>query len=113
MDFKTSLQTCFNKFLVIEGRARRSEAWWFYLFCFVAGIVLSLVSSALHWLFSLATLVPSITVGVRRLQDTGKSGWWLLLALVPVVGWIAVIILLALPGTPGPNEYGEDPTLAA
>ena len=58
-------------------------------------------------IYSLAVLVPNLAAGTRRLHDTGKSGWFLLLALIPILGWIAVIVFLAQAGNPGPNQYGN------
>ena len=65
--------------------------------------------SFLSWLYSLAVLVPSIAVSVRRLHDTGRSGWWLLIGLIPLIGFIVLIVFLATDGEPGDNEYGPNP----
>lgn len=97
------------------GRARRQEYWMFVLFNLIFSIVLGVVDAALGtWgalggLYALAMLIPSIAVGVRRLHDTGKSGWMLLIALIPLIGTIWLIVLLVTEGTPGSNEYGINP----
>jgi uncharacterized membrane protein YhaH (DUF805 family) len=117
MDFMTSVRTCLNKYAVFSGRARRSEYWWFVLFNLVVNIVLSLVdlvifgsgSSVLSLIFGLAVLIPGIAVSVRRLHDLGKSGWWLLIALVPLIGAVLLIWWFSQAGTSGDNEYGPDP----
>lgn len=106
----------FENYANFEGRARRSEFWYFQLFNFIISFVLSFVLAlisesliAVSYLFSLAVLIPSIAVGVRRLHDTNRSGWWMLIGLVPLVGAIVLIYFFASEGTAGPNQYGPDP----
>lgn len=103
----------FEKFSEFNGRASRSELWWFYL---VSTIFAQLVSwqemflfgtAFLSWVVSLGLLVPSLAAGSRRLHDTNRSGWWQLLWLIPIIGWIILIVLLALPGQGGRNEFGD------
>lgn len=110
MDFKTAVVTCLKKYVDFQGRARRAEFWWFVLFsvlCQIAGQVLG--GDILETLVALGLLVPSVAVGVRRMHDIDKSGWWLLLWLLPVVGWIILIYFSAQIGTVGPNRFGPDP----
>ena len=114
MDFQTAVRTCLNKYVVISGRARRSEYWWFALFSIIGSIILSIVDSvlgiqALSSLWSLALLLPSICVGGRRLHDLDKSAWWMLIVLIPLIGWIIMIVWAATKGTDGPNRFGSDP----
>ena len=109
MDFVTAVKTCLTKYVDFQGRARRSEYWWFFLFNFGAGLVTALISDGLNILWSLAMLLPSLAVAVRRLHDRDMTGWWVLLALVPFVGMIALLIILALRGTEGANRFGPDP----
>ena len=110
MDFVTSVKTCFKKYATFEGRARRSELWWFFLFNFIAGLILSAVSAGvLGMAYNLAVLLPSLAVGARRLHDTGRSGWWLLIGLIPLIGLIVLIWFYATPGHKGANQYGADP----
>lgn len=97
MTFVDSIKTCFNKYATFEGRAKRSEFWWFWLACFVVGYV-----PVIGWIASLGALIPIIAVGVRRLHDTNHCGWWL---LCPIYN----IILLATIGDSGANDYGEAP----
>ena len=105
--FVGAIKTCFNKYATFEGRANRSEYWYWYLFnlltCFIVWI------PVLGWLISLAILVPTLAVGVRRLHDTGRSGWNLLFGLIPLVGWIIVIIFLVQKSDDAANEYGPNP----
>jgi uncharacterized membrane protein YhaH (DUF805 family) len=103
MTFQESIQVCFKKYADFEGRASRSEFWWFTLFIFLASAAISIVSSVLSGLFSLAVLLPSIAAATRRLHDTNRSGWWQLIWLVPFVGWIVLVVFLAQEGKPS-NE---------
>lgn len=112
MSFGDSISTCFNKYAEFVGRARRSEYWWFVLFGLIVSIVLSPLSTSLSLLASLALFVPSLAVAVRRLHDTGRSGWYLLISLIPLVGTIILIVWLATEGSPQPNQYGESPKAA-
>jgi len=98
MTFTESISTCLKKYASFDGIASRSEFWWFFLFLLLAGMALGLVSDVLAGVFNLATLLPSLAVGTRRLHDTDRSGWFQLLWLVPVVGWIILIVLYAQDG---------------
>lgn len=98
-----------TKYADFTGRARRSEYWWFILASFVVSLVLSLVSDTLQSLWSLAVFVPSLAVAVRRMHDTGRSGWFLLVGFIPIIGWILVIVWLATEGDSASNEYGMSP----
>jgi uncharacterized membrane protein YhaH (DUF805 family) len=95
MNFQQSIKLCFSKYADFNGRASRPEYWWFALFIFLASAVLSMVSNVLPGIFAIATLLPSLAVAARRLHDTERSGWWLLIGLVPVVGFIVLIVFLA------------------
>ncbi|MEQ1599193.1 MAG: DUF805 domain-containing protein [Methylotenera sp.] len=106
MSFMDSIKLCFAKFADFNGRAKRPEFWWFALFCFVGALVLEIASSYISWAFSLATLVPSLAVGARRLHDVNKSGWMQLLWIIPILGWIYLIYVLSQPGDAGDNKYG-------
>jgi uncharacterized membrane protein YhaH (DUF805 family) len=122
MTFTDSIRTCFQKYVVWQGRASRAEFWWFALFVFVGNMVLgagsiSMMSygagaGSLSGIFALGTFLPYLSVLVRRLHDTDKSGWWFWVILVPMVGWIILIVLLATDGTQGENRfaYGEAQT---
>ena len=109
MNFTDAIKTCLSKYADFNGRASRSEYWWFVLFVFVVGAASSIVSHALAGLFHLAVLLPSLAAAARRLHDTNRSGWLQLIALIPVLGWIAIIYLLAQEGK-DPNQFGPAPT---
>ena len=121
MSFMESIQTVFQKYAVFEGRARRSEYWWFVLaYSIVNGVLSSLAQAfsgsgmatavgGLSAVVGLACLVPSIAVTTRRLHDIGKSGWWQLIGLIPCVGYIIMIIWLVKDSDPGDNMFGSNP----
>jgi uncharacterized membrane protein YhaH (DUF805 family) len=104
-----------QRYAKFDGRAGRAEFWWFVLANLIISVVLNVISLiigvdyVLSGLYSLAVLIPSIAVGIRRLHDTDKTGWFLLIGLIPLVGWIILIVFYATPGTPGPNAYGAGP----
>lgn len=115
MNITESVKTVLTKYADFTGRARRSEYWWY---CLAYGVISSLLSalgqnikffSILGGIFALALLVPSIAVGARRLHDIGKSGWWQLISLIPVVGAIILIIWTVKDSAPGENQYGPNP----
>jgi uncharacterized membrane protein YhaH (DUF805 family) len=97
-----------------DGRARRKEYWMFFLFNVIASILFYAIGSVigidvLGMLYSLAVLVPGIAVSVRRMHDIGKSGWMVLVGLIPLIGGIWLLILTVTEGESGENEYGADP----
>jgi uncharacterized membrane protein YhaH (DUF805 family) len=111
-----------RRYAEFSGRSRRKEYWMFTLMLAILNFVIGIVESTmglagtvgglygpLSLLVMLAILVPYLAVGARRLHDTGRSGWWLLIGLIPIVGAIVLLIFFVLEGTKGPNEYGPDP----
>ncbi|NMF58125.1 DUF805 domain-containing protein [Pseudanabaena yagii] len=105
-----------KKYAEFNGRAKRNEYWYFVLFNFLIALVLGFIDGLLHLtvagglgvlgsLYSLAVLVPGIAAGIRRLHDTGRSGWWLLIGFIPFVGVIILIVFLASESQPEPNQY--------
>lgn len=104
-----------KRYAVFTGRARRQEYWNYALFNIIVSIMLSIVDSVLDTsgilsgLYSLAVLIPSIAVSIRRLHDTNRSGWWLLIALVPIVGAITLLVFMVQDSHPGSNQYGPNP----
>ena len=108
MDFTTSVKTCFAKFADFSGRATRSEYWWFVLAYFILALVTGFIHEYLYFLVVLVVLVPMISAGVRRLHDIGKTGWLLLLGLIPLVG-LVLIYFMVQPTQPESNQYGAPP----
>jgi uncharacterized membrane protein YhaH (DUF805 family) len=110
-----------KKYAVFSGRARRKEYWYFVLFNILISIGLTIVDmvigtyndvmgvGVLYGLYSLAVLIPGIAVSVRRLHDTNRSGWWLLIGLVPLIGVIVLLVFVVSDSTPGGNQYGPNP----
>ena len=107
----------FRQYADFKGRAQRKEYWMFALFNLVIMIVLTLVGGGgegglgdvLSGIYSLAVLVPSVAVTVRRLHDIGKSGWWMLITLIPLVGPLIMLFFMVKDSQPGTNEYGPNP----
>ena len=111
MDFKTAVITCLTKYVDFTGRASKAEFWWFFLFQIVVSVVLSMVLSLIGTLASLALLLPGLGAGVRRLHDIGKSGWWILVGLIPIVGWLIAIYWAIQPSQPDSNNWGAPPAI--
>lgn len=115
--FGDVIKTVFNRYIRFSGRARRSEYWYWILFILLGSLGLSVIDGfifgfgendggVLGPLFSLATIVPSLAVGFRRMHDTGRSAWWLLLGLIPLVGAIILIVWFAKRGDEHDNQFG-------
>jgi len=110
-----------KKYAVFTGRARRKEYWMFVLFSFIITFALGFIEgivgigpenvSVLASIYGLAVLIPSLAVSVRRLHDTNRSGWWLLIGLVPLIGTIVLLVFMVQDGQPGENQY--EPNLKA
>ena len=109
-----------KKYAVFSGRARRREYWMFVLFNIIIALVLSIIEgiadagsesgrSVLATLYGLAVLLPSLAVGVRRLHDTGRSGWWMLIGLIPIIGTIVLLIFIIQDSQLMDNQYGPNP----
>ena len=101
-----------KNYVNFEGRATRAEFWWFFLFNLIVSAILSCLGKAGMWLssiWSLAILLPQLALGARRLHDINKSGWWQLIAFVPVVGIIILIVWWVKEGDATENQYGPVP----
>lgn len=108
-----------SQYADFNGRARRTEYWMFTLISVIISVVLAILDSVLdtspggfgllQGLYGLAVLLPSLAVGARRLHDTGRSAWWLLIGLIPLIGAIVLIVYFVFEGDRGPNAYGSDP----
>jgi uncharacterized membrane protein YhaH (DUF805 family) len=111
---------CISQFCTayFKDRSTRSAYWYFVLFLFIAGFVTSIVDVVLfkpktvgpiNGIFSLATIIPGLALAVRRLHDIGRTGWWVLLGVIPIIGWIILIVWACQPTLPQPNKYGPPP----
>lgn len=129
MGFGEAINLFFKNYANFNGRSRRAEFWWPYLMIFIITLVLTVVmmsglnsaqysndvplsvmiGGGLLGIFVLAILIPQIAVSVRRLHDRNMTGWFYLVSFVPYVGGIILLVMMALPGTQGPNKYGPDP----
>jgi uncharacterized membrane protein YhaH (DUF805 family) len=114
MTFSQAINTCFQKYAVFSGRAKRSEYWWWFLFSALAGIPFSLLDTfsenvlftLISLAISIALFIPGLSVLFRRLHDTNRSGWWWLIILVPCAGVIVLLVFLIQDSDPGTNSYG-------
>ena len=117
MTFVEAIQSVFTQFNNFHGRARRSEYWWYLLFECVIDFGLSFLGSytgigaftIAMYIFNLVLLVPGLALCFRRMHDTGKSGWWLLPAMIPIAGQIYIILWFLKDSQPGENQYGPNP----
>lgn len=123
MEFSQAVASSLRKYVVFSGRACRSEYWWFTLATMLINIAvrillvvvsfvatpLTLIVSLIGVVIGLGLFLPSLSVCVRRLHDKDKSGWWLLLGLIPLIGAIVLLVWFCQRGTIGPNRFGPDP----
>jgi uncharacterized membrane protein YhaH (DUF805 family) len=117
VSFTQAVSDGLSKYVTFIGRSSRSAYWWFYLFNLIVFIAAFIIDSVLgtgyvfYSLAGLALLLPNLAVSVRRLHDTGRSGWWLLIGLIPIIGAI-VLLVFFLQGSDGPNNWGPAPDQA-
>lgn len=118
MDFASAVRVCLTtKYATFAGRASRSEFWFFTLFLWVVSLIAVVIDEAIlasdvgaiSLIFTIATIVPSIAVNARRLHDVGRSGWWQLLILIPLLGWIALLVWWCTKSDGGENAFGPSP----
>lgn len=111
VDLKEAITRFFQNYINFEGRSNRGEFWKAWLVCFIVSIITAVLDAAIglpvtNAIWSLAVLVPSIAIGARRLHDINKSGWWLLLSFIPLIGAIILIVWFAKKPDPAPNRFG-------
>jgi uncharacterized membrane protein YhaH (DUF805 family) len=114
MGFGQAISSGFSNYVNFSGRACRSEYWFWTLFVVIADIVAFAIDAAIGvrvigGLFGLAVLLPGIAVTIRRLHDLDRTGWWIFIWFIPLVGWIILLIWFCTKGTDGPNRFGPDP----
>jgi uncharacterized membrane protein YhaH (DUF805 family) len=127
--FTGAVGTCLRKYVAFSGRARRPEFWWFFLFNVLVSVATSVLDSAMfghthvragvgfnsdqgpiETVAALLLILPSLSAGARRLHDIGRTGWWLLIMLIPCLGFIVLLVFFCTGGDRHPNRYGEVPT---
>jgi uncharacterized membrane protein YhaH (DUF805 family) len=118
MDMSTAVKTVFSKYVTFSGRASRPEFWWWVLFTIIVALVAYVIDYALGWtspdygagpvsgIWSLATLLPNLAVTVRRLHDTGRSGWWYFIILIPLIGALVLLYWMIKRSDAGTNRFG-------
>lgn len=127
-NMSTAVRAAFSSYATFAGRASRPEYWWWALSVFIIMLIVGLLDAflvapllgfetgdenagqPLSLIVSLAILIPNIAVGARRLHDTGRTGWWLLIGLVPIAGFLALLYFFVQPSDEGENQYGSKPT---
>ena len=114
MGFGQAISAGFSNYVNFSGRACRSEYWYWILFIIIADIVAAIIDQTLGiqlvtGLFGLVTIIPNIAIAIRRLHDLDRTGWWVLLGFIPLIGWIILLIWYVTKGTDGPNRFGPDP----
>ena len=114
MTFSESISTCFKKYFVIQGRASKSEFWWFQLLWMASFFIMFIfegLDPVTYFFYGIIVIIfiPLFTVGVRRLHDTGKSGFYYFWSLVPFIGSLIVLAFMLGDGTKGRNQYGDNP----
>jgi uncharacterized membrane protein YhaH (DUF805 family) len=120
MSFAQAVNSVLRQYAIFRGRARRAEYWWFFLFTVLVSIVAGIIDAGLGTttqsgvgligsVASLALLLPSLAVTVRRLHDTDRSGWWVLAFLIPIVGWVLWLVFMLSDSNPHQNRFGPSP----
>jgi uncharacterized membrane protein YhaH (DUF805 family) len=116
MSFGDAVRSGFEHYATFDGRASRSAFWWWALFQFIVEAVAAALDYAIfnnlgvfYALAALGLLLPSLSVGIRRLHDTDRTGWWLLIYLIPFIGFIVLLVFFLTGSDPGPNRYGPAP----
>jgi uncharacterized membrane protein YhaH (DUF805 family) len=113
MSFSEAVKSGFDHYAKFDGRASRSAYWWWFLFGILVGIAASILdaiifngSEFLTIIVSLGLFLPGLSVGIRRLHDTDRSGWWILIGVIPIIGAIVLIVFFVQKSDPGDNSYG-------
>lgn len=116
MGFVEAVQSGFQRYVDFETRSSRSEYWFWVLLMLIGqfvgsllGNILGMIGSLVFLIWALGTIIPSIAVGIRRLHDIGKSGWFILVAFIPIVGWIIMIVWAVSAGEDEDNQWGANP----
>jgi uncharacterized membrane protein YhaH (DUF805 family) len=111
MTFGEAVKSGFDHYTKFDGRANRPAFWWWTLFAILVGVAAQIIGAAadtmfITWIVGLGLFLPDLSVAIRRLHDTNRSGWWVLLWVIPIIGWIVLLIFYLQDSDPGPNDYG-------
>ena len=115
MTFGEAVRSGFDHYAKFDGRASRPAFWWWFLFGILVGIGASIIDAIIgsfgvvSGLAALALLLPNLSVAIRRLHDTDHTGWWVLIGLIPIIGFIVLLIFYLRQSDPGENQYGPPP----
>lgn len=115
MTLGEAVRSGFDHYVKFDGRASRAAYWWWVLFAFLVEVVANFIDLALGsypvviGLVGLALFLPGLSVSIRRLHDTNRTGWWVLIGLIPLIGFIVLLIFYLQQGDPGENDYGPPP----
>jgi uncharacterized membrane protein YhaH (DUF805 family) len=114
MTFGEAIRDGFDHYVKFDGRASRSAFWWWVLFAILVSIAANILDAIIgagifSILVGLGLLLPGLSVSIRRLHDTNRTGWWILIGLIPLIGFIVLLIFYLESGNPGPNQYGPPP----
>jgi uncharacterized membrane protein YhaH (DUF805 family) len=113
--FAEAVRSGFDHYAKFDGRASRPAFWWWFLFGLLVGIGASIIDAIIgsfgvvSGLAALALLLPNLSVAIRRLHDTDHTGWWVLIGLIPIIGFIVLLIFYLRQSDPGENQYGPPP----
>jgi uncharacterized membrane protein YhaH (DUF805 family) len=118
MTFSEAVSSGFDHYVKFDGRASRPAFWWWTLFAFLVGIAANIIdavigSPIISSLVGLALLLPGLSVSIRRLHDTNRTGWWVLISLIPLIGLIVLIVFWVQESDAGENQYGPPPAPTA
>jgi len=120
MTFTEAIKDGFDHYTKFDGRAGRPAYWWWFLFGILVSIGANIIdrgildgAAVVSSIAGLALLLPGLSVSIRRLHDTGHSGWWILIIFIPIIGFIVLLVWYLTKSDPGDNEYGPPPAAAA
>ncbi|MGZ5341123.1 MAG: DUF805 domain-containing protein [Solirubrobacterales bacterium] len=118
MTFGEAIKDGFDHYVKFDGRASRPAFWWWLLFVVLVSIAANIIDAGifegtvLTWIVGLALFLPGLSVSIRRLHDTNRTGWWVLISFIPIIGFIVLLIFYIQESDPGENQYGPPPAAA-
>jgi uncharacterized membrane protein YhaH (DUF805 family) len=119
MSFTEAIKDGFDHYVKFDGRASRPAYWWWFLFAVLVAVAANIIDAAIgsfgivSGITGLALLLPGLSVAIRRLHDTNRSGWWILIGLIPIIGWIVLLVFYLQQSDPTENRFGPPPAPSA